>query len=248
MVAKNKLPWRSRFQILGGTGFGTSLSPFFLSHHHLFSRFRQVMAEPYHLQKTASGDVEKGSLEAHTQVVHDTIDLDGNRPLQRQMKPRHIQMISIGGVIGTGLFLGKSFRTSNERYERVLMAAYRYRERAPQRWSRWSLARLHDHGLHLLLRHASTWRDGRFVFFHFSSPPDRPTNSPPILHHAAAHIPIAGGHITLANRFVSPSLSFTMVRVENRASSSGSHETRLLSCRCEPGLELHVQLDHRLAR
>ncbi|KAJ5585153.1 Amino acid/polyamine transporter I [Penicillium hispanicum] len=31
---------------------------------------------------------------------------DLNHGLQRQLKPRHLQMIAIGGVIGTGLFLG----------------------------------------------------------------------------------------------------------------------------------------------
>ncbi|KAF4633767.1 hypothetical protein G7Y89_g4355 [Cudoniella acicularis] len=35
-------------------------------------------------------------------IVHETLDGELKRPL----KPRHIQMIAIGGVIGTGLFLG----------------------------------------------------------------------------------------------------------------------------------------------
>ncbi|KAI2679514.1 hypothetical protein CBS147355_3996 [Penicillium roqueforti] len=35
-----------------------------------------------------------------------TQDIGSNHGLQRQLRPRHLQMIAIGGVIGTGLFLG----------------------------------------------------------------------------------------------------------------------------------------------
>ncbi|KAG0140635.1 hypothetical protein CROQUDRAFT_664942 [Cronartium quercuum f. sp. fusiforme G11] len=86
--------------------------------------------------------------------------------LNRAMKSRHIQMISIGGVIGTGLFLG----TAN------------------------SLARGGPVGL--LLGYSIM---GTIVWNVMAS-----------LGEMIAHLPIAGGHVTLARRFVDPSLSFTM--------------------------------------
>lgn len=86
--------------------------------------------------------------------------------LNRAMKSRHIQMISIGGVIGTGLFLG----TAN------------------------ALAR--GGPLGLLLGYTVM---GTIVWNVMAS-----------IGEMIAHLPIAGGHVTLARRFVDPSLSFSM--------------------------------------
>ncbi|KAJ6128840.1 hypothetical protein N7471_010057 [Penicillium samsonianum] len=40
-------------------------------------------------------------------------DIGSNHGLQRQLRPRHLQMIAIGGVIGTGLFLGTASDLKN---------------------------------------------------------------------------------------------------------------------------------------
>lgn len=59
-------------------------------------------------QKEKLGDEEAGRVI----VTHGTIEdanafvLENGNGLQRPLKPRHLQMIAIGGVIGTGLFLG----------------------------------------------------------------------------------------------------------------------------------------------
>ncbi|KAH9813672.1 amino acid permease/ SLC12A domain-containing protein [Melampsora americana] len=82
------------------------------------------------------------------------------------MKSRHIQMISIGSVVGMGLFLS----TANA-----------LRESGP---------------LGLLLSYAVM---GTMVFGVMDS-----------LGEMVSHLPIAGGHVTLAKRFVNPSLSFAL--------------------------------------
>ncbi|KAH9814322.1 amino acid permease/ SLC12A domain-containing protein [Melampsora americana] len=89
-----------------------------------------------------------------------------HQELNRAMKSRHIQMISIGGVIGTGLFLG----TAN------------------------ALAR--GGPLGLLLGYTVM---GTIVWNVMAS-----------IGEMIAHLPIPGGHVTLARRFVDPSLSFSM--------------------------------------
>ncbi|MBW0518477.1 hypothetical protein O181_058192 [Austropuccinia psidii MF-1] len=104
-----------------------------------------------------------------SQLIIETNNLDSDpehHELKRVMKSRHIQMISIGGVIGTGLFLGTAS----------------------------SLA--HGGPIGLLLGYACV---GTIAWNIMAS-----------LGEMVSHLPIAGGHIALAKRFVNPSLSFTM--------------------------------------
>ncbi|KAI0724489.1 amino acid permease [Cerioporus squamosus] len=86
--------------------------------------------------------------------------------LKRQLKNRHIAMISIGGVIGTGLFLGTAS----------------------------SLASGGPIGL--LLGYAAV---GTVCYSVMIS-----------LGEMVAYLPLPGGHIKLAERFVDPAFSFTM--------------------------------------
>lgn len=86
--------------------------------------------------------------------------------LHRGLKNRHIQMISIGGVIGTGLFLG---------------TATALRNGGP---------------LGLLMGYIAV---GSICFSVMIS-----------LGEMTAYLPIAGGHIKLAERFVDPAFSFAM--------------------------------------
>ncbi|KDR68482.1 hypothetical protein GALMADRAFT_231150 [Galerina marginata CBS 339.88] len=96
-----------------------------------------------------------------------TVDpLTGEYHLVRQLKNRHIAMISIGGVIGTGLFLG----TANA-----------LRNGGP---------------VGLLLGYMTI---GSICYCVMIS-----------LGEMIAYLPIPGGHIKLAERFVGPALSFTM--------------------------------------
>ncbi|KAH8988821.1 amino acid permease-domain-containing protein [Lactarius akahatsu] len=86
--------------------------------------------------------------------------------LQRQLKNRHIAMISIGGVIGTGLFLSSAN------------------------------ALRHGGPVGLLLGYIAV---GSICYSTMIS-----------LGEMISYLPIPGGHIKLAERFVDPALSFTM--------------------------------------
>ncbi|KIY66560.1 putative general amino acid permease [Cylindrobasidium torrendii FP15055 ss-10] len=86
--------------------------------------------------------------------------------LKRQLKDRHIAMISIGGVIGTGLFVGTANALTNA---------------GP---------------IGLLLGYIVT---GSLCYTMMIS-----------LGEMVSYLPIAGGHITLAGRFVDPAFSFTL--------------------------------------
>lgn len=90
----------------------------------------------------------------------------GHGTLKRQLKNRHIAMISIGGVIGTGLFLG----TANA-----------LRNGGP---------------VGLILGYAAV---GTICYSVMIS-----------LGEMVAYLPIPGGHIRLAERFVDPAFSFAM--------------------------------------
>ncbi|GAA5975986.1 hypothetical protein JCM10908_005347 [Rhodotorula pacifica] len=119
------------------------------------------------LQETYSKtDVEKGNDVVITQ--HGGIDGSAvaGESLHRGLKGRHVQMISIGGVIGTGLFLG----TAN--------------------------ALRHGGPAGLFIGYAAI---GSLCYAVMVS-----------LGEMVAHLPIAGGHITLARRFVTPALGFAM--------------------------------------
>ncbi|KAF8148387.1 amino acid permease [Crassisporium funariophilum] len=92
--------------------------------------------------------------------------LTGKNKLVRQLKNRHIQMISIGGVIGTGLFLGTATALKN------------------------------GGPVGLLLGYMTM---GSICYSVMIS-----------LGEMVAYLPIPGGHIKLAGRFVDPAFSFTM--------------------------------------
>ncbi|GAA5839943.1 hypothetical protein JCM9279_005217 [Rhodotorula babjevae] len=116
-----------------------------------------------HLEETYSKtDVEKQG----QQTVLFTNETNGSQELHRGLKGRHVQMISIGGVIGTGLFLGTA-------------GALR-----------------HGGPGGLLVGYAAI---GALCYAVMVS-----------LGEMIAHLPVAGGHITLARRFVSPALGFAM--------------------------------------
>ncbi|PLW57964.1 hypothetical protein PCANC_00766 [Puccinia coronata f. sp. avenae] len=89
-----------------------------------------------------------------------------NEGLKRGMESRHIQMISIGGVIGTGLFLGTASALHNAGPAGMVLG-------------------------YIVMGSVSWVVMG-------------------CLGEMVAHLPVAGGHVTLAGRFVSPSLSFAM--------------------------------------
>jgi amino acid transporter len=95
-----------------------------------------------------------------------SIAASGEGRLQRQLKNRHIAMISIGGVIGTGLFLG---------------TATALRNGGP---------------IGLLLGYIAV---GTICYSVMIS-----------LGEMIAYLPMPGGHIKLAERFVDPAFSFAM--------------------------------------
>ncbi|KAF8807581.1 amino acid permease [Phlegmacium glaucopus] len=101
-----------------------------------------------------------------TESLRGSDRLAGENKLVRQLKNRHVAMISIGGVIGTGLFLG----TAN--------------------------ALRHGGPIGLLLGYMTM---GTICFSVMVS-----------LGEMIAFLPIPGGHITLAERFVDPAFSFAM--------------------------------------
>ncbi|KAG7450323.1 amino acid permease [Guyanagaster necrorhizus] len=108
----------------------------------------------------ASSDVESAHELSHGDYI------GGQRTLVRQLKNRHIAMISIGGVIGTGLFLGTATSLMN------------------------------GGPVGLLLGYITV---GTICWSVMVS-----------LGEMVAYLPIPGGHIKLAERFVDPALSFTM--------------------------------------
>lgn len=110
-------------------------------------------------------NVYVGTLENQVPETND-LGQKSNEILQHALKPRHIAMISVGGVIGTGLFLG----TAN------------------------SLKNGGPLGLWLGYIIMGT------VCYAVMQ----------CMGEAVSYLPIPGGHLRLADRFVSPALSFTM--------------------------------------
>ncbi|KAH7924878.1 amino acid permease [Leucogyrophana mollusca] len=119
----------------------------------------QEYAEKNATEVYAKASIEGSDHEPDLKAPHE-------RTLHRQLKNRHIAMISIGGVIGTGLFVG----TANA-----------------LRWGG---------PVGLLLGYSIM---GTIVYSVMIS-----------LGEMVAYLPIPGGHIKLAERFVDPALSFAM--------------------------------------
>ncbi|KAL1729769.1 amino acid permease/ SLC12A domain-containing protein [Schizophyllum commune] len=118
----------------------------------------EKMSRPY----SSEGKPE----EVVTTDIEDSRPYGAPAPLKRALKNRHVAMISIGGVIGTGLFLGTA-------------------------------QSLHNGGpIGLVLGYITM---GTICYSVMVS-----------LGEMIAYLPIAGGHIKLAERFVDPALSFTM--------------------------------------
>ncbi|CAE6475296.1 unnamed protein product [Rhizoctonia solani] len=128
------------------------------------------MADSSSTEKPSAYNGEKGKNGSDYEVNH-AVDPVGEdyvveHKLQRQLKNRHIAMISIGGVIGTGLFLGTA-------------------------------GALNSGGpIGLLLGYIVV---GTVCYSVMIS-----------LGEMIAYLPIPGGHIKLAERFVDPAFSFTM--------------------------------------
>ncbi|MBW0498592.1 hypothetical protein O181_038307 [Austropuccinia psidii MF-1] len=105
-------------------------------------------------------------LESPYHFDYDSSDLPRVGELQRQLQNRHVAMISIGGAIGTGLFVGTASALS------------------------------HGGALGLVIGYTFM---GFVAWMLMCS-----------LGEMIAHLPIVGGHLALANRFFSSSLSFAL--------------------------------------
>jgi len=123
-----------------------------------------MSAEDYDSKK----DFEKADAHSSISATHGVRDNGqaSESGLRRQLKNRHIAMISIGGVIGTGLFLGTAGGLQN------------------------------GGPVGLFLGYACI---GSICYAVMVS-----------LGEMIAYLPLPGGHITLAERFVDPAWSFTM--------------------------------------
>ena len=56
---------------------------------------------------------EQGIDTSQLTPVERTIIASAKHPLARRLKARHLQMIAIGGSIGTGLFVGSGYALAN---------------------------------------------------------------------------------------------------------------------------------------
>lgn len=111
------------------------------------------------------GEMEK-ELDNCTSASNSHPPSSGKNDLQRQLKNRHVAMISVGGAIGTGLFIGTGTALS------------------------------HGGPASLVIGYAFT---GILAWSLMCS-----------LGEMICHLPVAGGHTSLAFRFFSPSMGFTL--------------------------------------
>ncbi|KAG0150850.1 hypothetical protein CROQUDRAFT_72322 [Cronartium quercuum f. sp. fusiforme G11] len=117
-------------------------------------------------KKKGFPDLEKTGGSRPASLVSQTTSKPPPRELRRQLKNRHVAMISMGGAIGTGLFIATS------------------------------TALQHGGPVSLVLGYTFT---GVLAWSLMCS-----------LGEMISHLPIVGGHLALADRFFSPSLSFTL--------------------------------------
>jgi len=117
-------------------------------------------------EKLAASEKIGADTSAHTPPEYADVEETGHGPLKRQLKNRHIAMISIGGVIGTGLFLGTAGALQNGGPVGLLLG----------------------YGVVGTICYSVMISLGEMI----------------------AYLPIPGGHIKLAERFVNPAFSFTM--------------------------------------
>ncbi|KAF8583592.1 amino acid transporter [Ramaria rubella] len=110
--------------------------------------------------------MEKQLVSDRDDSVEEGITYDDGPGLKRELRSRHIQMIAIGGVIGTGLFL-RTASTLSQGGPAGLFLGY---------------------GIFSTVCISVMISLGELVTF----------------------LPVAGGHITLAGRFVDPAMSFAM--------------------------------------
>jgi len=89
-------------------------------------------------------------IQADSESLNGPTETQGEGPLVRQLKNRHIAMISIGGVIGTGM---STRHTTNIFFQSPSRSLLGYRWRFATRWSHRSSSRLYSYGYYLLFGH-----------------------------------------------------------------------------------------------
>lgn len=88
-------------------------------------------------------------LVAHGDIPPELVAHD-NPLLQQKMKPRHLQMIAVGGSIGTGLFVSYFFVFRDSSSD----STGRFGFRSHQGWPRWYPYCMDRHGCHVDQRYS----------------------------------------------------------------------------------------------